>query len=123
MPLSSFSHGWFAKRAPLLGTLWVAWVVAAVSLSAIGLSFGVMTISSAHCFGCSDSPPSAPIFPSITQLEYEAHTAGIRLVDVEVIFATAVGMLVYSEQLAFIGWLGGALVVVGLLYPLTNRGL
>lgn len=111
------------KETPLLGTLWVAWVVAAVSLSAIGLSFGVMTISWSALLwvlGLAAICTNIPFY--LLNLSMKHIPAGLASVlsMSEVIFATAVGILVYSEQLAFIGWLGGALVVVGLLYPLTN---
>jgi HflK protein len=39
----------------------------------------------------------------------------------EVLFATLLGMLVYGEHLAPIGWIGGALAGLGVLYAMTQR--
>jgi membrane protease subunit HflK len=111
------------KETPLLGTLWVAWVVAALVLCLIGLIFGAMSISIPALFwvlGLAVICTNVPFY--LLNLSMKHIPAGLASVLSlsEVIFATAVGILIYSENLAPIGWLGGALVLVGLLYPLTT---
>jgi len=40
----------------------------------------------------------------------------------EVLFATLLGILIYQENLAPIGWVGGVLVVLGVIYPFLPEG-
>jgi len=107
-------------ETPLLGTLFVAWTVAAVLVSAIALMFGTLAISPGALLWvlglallCTNLP-----FYLLNQGMKEVPAGMASLLSMaEVVFATLLGVLLYREQLAPIGWLGGLMVALGILYP------
>ncbi len=111
------------KDTPLLGTLWVAWVVAAVVLSLVGLFFGAMSISWSALLwvlGLAVICTNVPFYLlNLSMRHIPAGLASVLSLS-EVVFATGVGILVYSESLAPIAWIGAGLVLIGLLYPLST---
>lgn len=105
---------------PLLGTLFVAWTVAAILIAGVTLVFGTLSISPAALVWviglaiiCTNLP-----FYLLNQGMKEVSAGMASLLSMaEVVFATLLGVLLYHEQLAPIGWMGGALVGFGILYP------
>ena len=105
---------------PLLGTLFFAWSTAAVLTVGVALLFDTMWISGEALLwvaGLAVLCTNLPFYLLNQGMKHvNAGTASL-LSMTEVLFATALGVLVYSEQLAPIGWLGGAVVALGVLYP------
>lgn len=105
---------------PLLGTLFVAWVVAAILVSVVALLFGTLSISAGALLWvlglallCTNLP-----FYLLSQGMKEVPAGMASLLSMaEVVFATLLGVLLYREQLAPIGWMGGILVTIGIIYP------
>lgn len=110
--------------SPLLGTLFVAWSVAALLLTALALLLDTMAMPVASMpwvIGLAVVCTNIPFF--LLNLGMRSLKAGLTSVlsMSEVVFTTLLGILVYGESLAPVGWLGGGLVVVGLVYPLLHR--
>ncbi len=115
------------EGTPILGTLFVAWCVAAVVLVIIAaLSQGMAITGTALLWvlGLAVISTNLPFW--LLNLSMKDLSAGLAalLSMSEVLFVTLIGMVLWGEHLAPIGWLGGALVVLGLLYPLavTDEG-
>ncbi|MEC7986113.1 MAG: EamA family transporter [Myxococcota bacterium] len=105
---------------PVLGTLFVAWSVAAVVLVVLSLFLGSLAISWTSflwilglAFFCTNLPF---YFLNLGMKHVSAGMASLLSMS-EILFATLLGVLIYSETLAPIGWVGGILVVAGVLYP------
>ncbi len=108
------------KQLPILGTLFVAWSVAALVLIVICLLFGTMYISFPSAlwvlglaFFCTNLP-----FTLLNEGMKRVSASMTSLLSMsEVLFATILGFFVYGEHLAPIGWIGGILLVIGVVYP------
>ncbi len=113
------------QETPILGTLFVAWTVAAVLLTVVAVVFGGFIVPPASLvwiFGLAIICTNIPFY--LLNLGMKKVSAGMAAVLSlsEVLFATTLGLVVYGEQLAPIGWIGGALAGVGVLYAVTQRG-
>ncbi len=111
-------------QTPLLATLFVAWSVAALLLSALALALDTMAMPAQAwpwVLGLALVCTNLPFF--LLNLGMRALPAGLTSVlsMSEVVFTTLLGVAVYDERLAPIGWLGAGLVAVGLVYPLVTR--
>ncbi len=108
------------EGTPLLSTLFVAWCTAAVMLVLLTLAVGSMAISPGALLwvlGLSVICTNLPFY--LLSRGMKDVSAGLTslLSMTEILFATLVGVLLYREDLAPIGWMGGAVVVLGVLYP------
>ena len=107
-------------QLPILGTLFVSWSAAAVLLVVLTLAMGSLSISWTSfwwilglAFFCTNLP-----FTLLSQGMKQVSAGMASLLSMsEVVFATALGVVLYHETLAPIGWLGGVLVTLGVLYP------
>ncbi len=108
---------------PILSTLAIAWGVAAVLLVGIALATGTFALTwsaLAWTFGLAVICTNLPFtLLNLGMREVKAGTAAVLSLS-EVIFATAIGMLVYGESLAPVGWMGGLLATLGVLYAVTQ---
>ena len=105
---------------PILSTLFLAWSVGAIGLTAIALVMGQLSISwsaLAWTLGLAIVCTNIPFY--LLNRGMKQITAGLASVlsMTEVLFATLLGAFWYGESLAPAGWLGGVLVAVGVLYP------
>ncbi|MFH1467490.1 MAG: EamA family transporter [Pseudomonadota bacterium] len=109
---------------PILPTLFVAWGVAAVVLVLLALLFGTLAISPAGLLwvlGLAVVCTNLPFWLlNLGMREVSAGMAAVMSMS-EVLFATLLGWLVFGELLSPLGWLGGVLVVIGVLYALLAR--
>jgi membrane protease subunit HflK len=109
---------------PILATLFVAWSVAAVVLVVLALFSGGMAISPAGLFwvlGLAVLCTNLPFWLlNLGMREVGAGMAAVISVS-EVVFATILGWMFFGEVLSPIGWLGGLLAVIGVLYALLAR--
>lgn len=110
------------EGTPILGTLFVAWCVAAVALVAVALLSQGMAISATSLLwvvGLAVISTNIPFW--LLNLSMKDLSAGLAAVlsMSEVVFVPLIALALYGEQLAPIGWVGGGLVVAGLLYPLA----
>jgi len=113
------------EQTPILGTLFVAWTVAALLLTLVavlGGGFIVPAVSLLWILGLAVISTNIPFY--LLNLGMRQVSAGMAAVLSlsEVLFATMLGVLVYGEYLAPIGWIGGALAGLGVLYAVTQRG-
>ena len=111
------------ENTPILATLTVAWVFAAVLLSVVAVAAGGFSISGSAMLwvvGLAVISTNIPFY--LLNLGMKAVPAGMAAVLSlsEVLFATAIGILVYGERLAPIGWIGAALAGLGVLYAITQ---
>ncbi len=107
---------------PIVQTLYVAWATAAAALLSLALVSGQLTISAADLFWV------LLLAVLCTNLPFYLLNLGMRQVSAgmasvlsmsEVLFASLLGWLVFSEIPAPLAWFGGALVLVGVLYALS----
>ena len=106
---------------PILGTLFVAWSIAALILMIITLFLGSFAISLSVFLWILALAGFSTFLPFVLLSQgMKKISAGLAslLSMTEVLFATLLGILMYHETLAPIGWFGGLLVSVGILYPL-----
>ena len=101
----------------------MAWVFAAVLLSVVAIAAGGFSISGSAMLwvvGLAVISTNIPFY--LLNLGMKAVPAGMAAVLSlsEVLFATAIGILVYGERLAPIGWIGAALAGLGVLYAITQ---
>ncbi len=112
------------EGTPILATLWVAWAVAAVVLVVLALLTGTMAISGSGLLwilGLAVLCTNLPFWLlNLGMREVGAGMAAVISVS-EVVFATVLGWLFFGELLSPIGWLGGLLAVIGVLYALLAR--
>ena len=113
------------ENTPILGTLFVAWCVAAVGLMVITAIWGTLAISGAALMwvvALAVISTNVPFY--LLNLGMKEISAGLAalLSMSELLFATLLGVLFYRESLAPIGWVGGVLVVIGVLYPFFEKG-
>ena len=113
------------ENTPILATLTVAWVVAAVLLTVVAIAGGGFSISTSAMlwvFGLAVVSTNIPFY--LLNLGMKAVPAGMAAVLSlsEVLFATALGIIVYGERLAPIGWIGAVLAGLGVLYAITQDG-
>ena len=111
------------RGTPILGTLFISWTVAAVLLSLLALILGQFILSAralVWVLGLAVICTNIPFY--LLSLGMRDVTAGMASVLslAEVIFATLLGIVVYGEYLAPIGWLGGLLAGLGVLYAVTQ---
>lgn len=112
------------ENTPIIGTLFVAWSIAAVLLTAVALisgGFSVPASSLVWIFGLAIVSTNIPFY--LLNLGMQRVPAGMAAVLSlsEVLFATGLGLVVYGERLAPIGWMGAALAGVGVMYAVTQR--
>ena len=113
------------EDTPILGTLFVAWCVAAAVLVLVALPLeGLAMPPSAWLWVLGLAVVSTNLPFWLLNLSMKDLSAGLASVlsMSEVVFVTLIGVGLYGEHLAPIGWLGGGLVVLGLLYPLALPG-
>jgi membrane protease subunit HflK len=110
---------------PILPTLFLAWGVAAAVLVLLALLFGTLAISPAGLvwvLGLAVVCTNLPFWLlNLGMREVSTGVAAVLSMS-EVLFATLLGFAVFGELLSPLGWLGGLLVVVGVLYALMARG-
>ena len=112
------------ENTPIIGTLFVAWAVAAVLLTIVALmggGFSVPAASLVWILGLAIVSTNIPFY--LLNLGMQRVPAGMAAVLSlsEVLFATGLGLVVYGERLAPIGWMGAALAGVGVFYAVTQR--
>jgi regulator of protease activity HflC (stomatin/prohibitin superfamily)/drug/metabolite transporter (DMT)-like permease len=110
------------EKTPILGTLFVAWCVAALVLVLVALLTDGLAISGTALLwvlGLAVIATNVPFW--LLNLSMKELTAGMAAVLSlsEVVFVTLIGLVLWGEYLAPIGWVGAALVLAGLLYPLA----
>jgi membrane protease subunit HflK len=110
---------------PILGTLFVAWTVAAlitVMVSMFAGGFSVPPSSLLWILGLAVFCTNVPFY--LLNLGMKHLSAGMAAVLSlsEVLFVTFIGLMLFGEVLAPIGWIGGALAGLGVLYAVTQRG-
>ncbi len=108
---------------PILSTLALSWGVAAVLLAVVALASGEFWISGsalAWTFGLALVCTNLPFY--LLNLGMKRVGAGLAAVLSlsEVVFATLLGVLVYGEHLAPVGWVGGLLAALGVTYAVTT---
>ena len=111
---------------PILGTLFISWSTAALVLVTLTLFLGTMSLSIRSfwwvlglAFFCTNLP-----FTLLSQGMKKVPAGMASLLSMsEVLFATVLGVVLYNETLAPIGWLGGLLVTLGVLYPFIQNQL
>jgi len=111
-------------ETPILGTLFVAWSVAAALLVVVAWAWGALTIPGSAVLwilGLAVICTNVPFY--LLNLGMRSVNAGMAAVLSlsEVLFATILGILVYGEHLAPIGWIGGLLAGLGVLYAMTQH--
>ena len=111
------------EDTPILGTLFVAWSVAAVGLVAVALAAGQLQIpwrAVPWVVGLAVVCTNLPFFLlNLGMREVSAGRASVLSLS-EVLFATLLGLAVYEEHLAPVGWLGGLLAAAGVLYAVSR---
>jgi membrane protease subunit HflK len=131
--LSAFGYGTVivatraarARQAPILPLLTVAWSVAAVLLCLVVLVFGTLAMPLSAVpwvLGLAVVSTNIPFY--LINVAMRQVPAGLTslLGMAEVVFATLLGLVVYGESLAPIGWVGGVLIGLGILHPFTSGG-
>lgn len=111
------------KGTPLLTTLFVAWATAAVMLVMLTLAVGTMAISPGALLwvlGLAVICTNLPFYLLSRGMNEVSAGLASLLSMTEILFATLIGVLLYHEDLAPIGWMGGAVVVLGVLYPFLS---
>jgi membrane protease subunit HflK len=112
------------ENTPILTTLFVSWSVAAVILVAVALVFGGLWIPGSAVLwivGLAVVSTNIPFY--LLNLGMRQVSAGMAAVLSlsEVVFATLLGMIVYGEHLAPIGWIGAVLAGLGVLYAVSQH--
>ncbi len=111
-------------QTPILSTLALAWTVAAVLLGMIALVMGELWLSGSALLwtlGLAVICTNLPFY--LLNLGMKRVGAGLAAVLSlsEVVFATVLGVLVYGEHLAPVGWVGGLLAALGVTYAVTTN--
>lgn len=112
-------------ETPVLPTLFVAWGVSAVLLMGLAAVFGALAISLETLLwviGLAVICTNLPFY--LLNLGMKRVNAGLASVlsMSEVLFATVLGWLAFGEVMAPLGWIGGLLVVAGVIYALYEAG-
>jgi membrane protease subunit HflK len=112
-----------ARETPVLPVLAVAWAVAAVLLCVVALLFGTLALplgAVPWVLGLAIISTNIPFY--LLNIAMKRVPAGVTslLSMAEVVFATLVGIVVYGESLAPVGWVGGALIALGIAYPFLS---
>jgi membrane protease subunit HflK len=111
-------------ETPILGTLFVGWAVAAVLLVAVAWACGALFVPGSALIwilGLAVLCTNVPFYLlNLGMRSVSAGTAAVLSLS-EVLFATLLGIVVYGEHLAPIGWIGGILAGLGVLYAMTQR--
>lgn len=105
---------------PILSTLFLAWSIGAIGLVIIAFVMGQLSISwsaLAWTLGLAIVCTNIPFYLLNKGMKQVSAGMASLLSMTEVLFATLLGALWYGESLAPAGWLGGALVALGVLYP------
>ncbi len=114
-----------ARQAPILPLLTVAWAVAAVLLCLVALVFGTLAMPLAAVpwvLALAIVSTNIPFY--LLNVAMRQVPAGMTslLSMAEVVFATILGLALYGESLAPIGFVGGALIALGIAYPFFSGG-
>lgn len=108
---------------PILATLAIAWSLAAVLLTVLALATGTFGLSAsalAWTLGLAVICTNLPFYLlNLGMREVPAGTASVLSLS-EVVFATLLGLVVYGESLAPVGWMGGLLATLGVLYAVSQ---
>jgi modulator of FtsH protease HflK len=113
------------RGTPILPTLTVAWTVAAVVLVLLAVFTGNLAMPPATL------PWVVGLALVSTNLPFYLLNLGLRtlpagtvsvLAMAEVVFATLVGLVIFHEMPSPLGWIGGVLVVAGLVQAIVDRG-
>lgn len=108
---------------PILSTLALAWSLAAVLLTVLALAtgtFGLSPTALAWTLGLAVICTNLPFYLlNLGMREVPAGTASVLSLS-EVVFATLLGLVVYGESLAPVGWMGGLLATLGVLYAVSQ---
>ncbi len=114
------------EETPILGTLFVAWSVAALILVTVALVFGGLWVSGGAVLwilGLAVVSTNLPFYMlNLGMRQISAGMAAVLSLS-EVVFATFLGMVVYGEHLAPIGWIGAVLAGLGVLYAVNQHGV
>ena len=110
-------------ETPILSTLALAWTVAAGLLGLVALVMGELWISGSALLwtlGLAVICTNLPFY--LLNLGMKRVGAGMAAVLSlsEVVFATILGVVVYGEHLAPVGWVGGLLAALGVTYAVTT---
>ncbi|MES2640495.1 MAG: EamA family transporter [Myxococcota bacterium] len=113
------------REAPILPLLTVAWSVAAVLLCLVALVFGTLAMPLSAVpwvLGLAVICTNIPFY--LLNVAMRQVPAGMTslLSMAEVVFATLLGLAIYGESLAPIGFMGGALIALGIAYPFFSGG-
>lgn len=112
------------RNTPLLPTLTIAWAIAALILVVVALAAGQLAIGGTSLLwvlGLAVISTNLPFYLlNLGMREVPAGTTSV-LANAEVVFATLLGWMVFGELPSPLGWLGGAIVVVGLAQALFAR--
>ncbi len=109
-----------ARDIPILPLLTIAWGVAAALLCLVALAFGslVLPVSAVPwVVGLAVISTNIPFYLLNVAMKRVPVGLASLLGMAEVVFATLLGLAVYGESLVPIGWVGGALIVLGILHP------
>ncbi|HJN74865.1 MAG TPA: EamA family transporter [Myxococcota bacterium] len=113
------------RTTPIVATLFYAWLIAAVLLTATALLVDTMAASWTSLLWIVGLALVCTNLPFVL-LNLGMRRVGAGLASVlslsEVVFATLLGVVVYGEDLSPAGWLGGGLAVIGVLYALRQGG-
>jgi len=123
------------QGTPILATMTIAWTVAALILCTVAMVTGQLTLPGSAVvwvIGLAVVSTNIPFYllnlgmaaPKTDSGEtgpgVDAGMASV-LSLAEVLFASAVGMIIYGEHLAPIGWVGGLLAGLGVLYAVSQQ--
>lgn len=108
-------------QTPLLPTLSISWIVAALGLFIVAAIGGDVLVSPGSLGWIFLLAVISTVLPfyllNLAMRELPAGAVAV-LALFEVVFATLTGMILFGEQLAPIGWIGGLLVGLGILYAI-----
>ncbi|MFZ5480210.1 MAG: EamA family transporter [Myxococcota bacterium] len=111
------------EGVPIVQTLFVAWVVAAAVLIVVAAAFGSLALPLGALGWVVALAVVSTVVPFyLLNLAMRTVPAGVTslLAMSEVVFATAIGVFLYGESIAPIGWVGGALVIAGIVHPFVG---
>jgi modulator of FtsH protease HflK len=112
-------------ETPILPTLFVAWSVASivlVAIAALASGLAIPGTAAPWIVGLGLVSTTVPFYLLNLGMRHVTASHASVLGMSEVLFATLVGVVVFGESMAPIAWFGGALVVLGVVYPFLAQG-